>query len=80
MGWLKPGATYIYEKADGITYARELGTTERFEIGRDYVVLETEEANLWKDIRKAAKSDSVLQEMLDRVKITYYLRKDNGQK
>lgn len=80
MGWLKPGATYIYERADGITYARELGTTERFEIGRDYVVSETEETNLWKDIRKAAKDDPVLQEMLDRVKITYYLRKDNGQK
>ena len=25
MGWLKPGATYIYERSDGIIYAREVG-------------------------------------------------------
>lgn len=25
MGTLKPGATYIYERADGIVYARESG-------------------------------------------------------
>jgi hypothetical protein len=39
MGNLKPGATYIYEKADGITYAREFGALTqcyKFEIGRDY--------------------------------------------
>ena len=38
LGQLKPGATYIYEKADGITYAREFGAphNDRFEIGRDY--------------------------------------------
>ena len=37
MGSLTPGAKYIYEKADGITYAREVGAphNERFEIGRD---------------------------------------------
>jgi len=37
MGTLIPGAKYIYEKADGITYAREFGAphNERFEIGLD---------------------------------------------
>lgn len=80
MGWLKPGATYIYERADGVTYARELGTTERFEIGRDYTAIEHEEQNLWRDIRAAARKDPVLQDLMDRVKITYYLRKENGQK
>lgn len=38
MGQLKPGATYIYERADGITYAREFGEdpTTRKAIGWEY--------------------------------------------
>lgn len=40
MGTLKPGATYIYESADGVVYARESGQTERhvvgYESGREY--------------------------------------------
>jgi hypothetical protein len=40
MGQLKPGATLIYERADGIIYAREFGKTERhvvgYESGREY--------------------------------------------
>jgi hypothetical protein len=36
MGNLKPGANYIYEKADGVTYAREFGSTDRTPIGWDY--------------------------------------------
>jgi len=33
MGQLKSGATYIYERADGIIYAREFGKTERHVVG-----------------------------------------------
>ena len=36
MGTLKPGAKYIYEKADGVTYAREFGDANRTPIGWDY--------------------------------------------
>jgi len=42
MGQLKPGATYIYERADGIIYAREFGadpSTRKvvgYESGREY--------------------------------------------
>ena len=45
MGRLKPGATYVYEKADGVTYARELGAHpgDRFAIGWDYNLKEQEE-------------------------------------
>ena len=86
MGSLKPGAKYIYEHADGITYAREFGAphSERFEIGRtlekqtlDESLRETE---LWHNIRKEAKSNPVLQDALDRVKIIYELSKDDGKK
>jgi hypothetical protein len=36
MGSLNPGGTYIYERAEGKVYAREMGSTERKLIGWDY--------------------------------------------
>jgi len=38
MGQLKPGATYIYESANGVVYARESGSdpSTRFEVGYEY--------------------------------------------
>lgn len=38
MSQLKPGATYIYERANGVVYAREFGADlgDRFEIGYEY--------------------------------------------
>ena len=40
MGTLTPGATYIYERSEGIIYAREFGSTERkivgYESAKDY--------------------------------------------
>ena len=38
MGTLKPGATYIYERANGVVYARESGTdpSTRVEVGYGY--------------------------------------------
>jgi hypothetical protein len=38
MGTLKPGAQYIYERADGVTYAREMGAdpSTRQAIGWDF--------------------------------------------
>ena len=85
MGRLEPGAKYIYEHYDGITYARKFGAphSERFEIGRTYE-RETKdqqlfEDKLWHDIRRAALDNTELQEAIDRVKIIYYLSRKNGQ-
>ena len=36
MGSLTPGTTYIYERVDGVTYAREFGSSERRIIGWDF--------------------------------------------
>jgi hypothetical protein len=38
MGNLKPGATYIYERADGVVYAREFGAdpSTRQAVGWEY--------------------------------------------
>ena len=36
MGTLKPGARYMYEKVDGVTYATESGSQEKTVIGYDW--------------------------------------------
>jgi hypothetical protein len=84
MGNLKPGATYIYEKADGVTYAREFGAADRTAIGWDYdtkLKLDSlKEEKLWKEIRHTAKTNPALQTELDRVIMLYHLsKKEHGQ-
>jgi hypothetical protein len=83
MGSLKPGATYIYERADGVTYAREFGSKDRTAIGWDYdaqlKIEKLKEEKLWDDIRQEAKINPVLQIELDRVIMLYHLSKDNGK-
>lgn len=81
MGNLKPGSTYIYEKADGITYAREVGAPhhERFEIGRDYERYLKDELQLWKEIVRAGRTNPALQQALERAKIIYHLGKTDGK-
>ena len=80
MGTLKPGATYIYEKADGITYAREFGAPHnaRFEIGRDYSRFIKDELQLWEEIVQAGRTNPSLHEALERAKVIYYISKDDG--
>jgi len=82
MGSLKPDATYIYEKADGITYAREFGAphNDRFEIGRDYQRFLKDELRLWEDIVQEGRTNQALQDALDRAKLVYHLSKDHGKK
>jgi hypothetical protein len=83
MGTLKPGATYIYERADGIIYAREHGADPQtrfvvgYESGKDYDPLRNsiKENQLWHDIRESAKTNPALQQALDRVKVIYELGK-----
>lgn len=87
MGTLKPGVTYIYERANGVTYARELGSdpSTRVAIGWDYdpnkpkdgkaTYVQTKEARLWKSIRETAKTNAPLQKILDRAILVYNLVK-----
>jgi hypothetical protein len=89
MGSLKPGATYVYEKANGITYAREVGAdpSTRKEIGWDYDPRTSDgrplhdhimNDKLWGNIRREARTNTTLREALERAKIIYYLSKENG--
>lgn len=86
MGYLKPGAKYIYEQCDGVTYAREFGAphSERFEIGKTLekqsYIDELNEQELWKDIHCSAKTNPLLQNALDRAILIYHLSKDDGKK
>ena len=82
MGQLNPGATYIYERVDGVTYAREFGSNERRIIGWDYNYKPEEDPNkekkLWDNIFEKAKSNPALRHALDQCKIVYYLSEDHG--
>ena len=86
MGSLKPDAKIIYESPDDgdTVYARYAGESERWLVGqstkaKDRIDL-IKEDKLWGEIRRAAKSNEILQDALDRVKIIYELSKDNGKK
>ena len=77
MGTLTPGAIYIYERVDDITYAREFGSNDRFEIGRTYNANNSmEEELLWREIRSAAKKNPTLQSALDECIMIYKLSKE----
>jgi len=82
MGSLTPGAKYIYEQVDGVTYSREAGAppNTRVEIGRtldsQYIDKQIAEKSLWREIHLAATSNPALQEAMERVKIIYYLSND----
>jgi hypothetical protein len=77
MGSLKPGATYIYERANGVTYAREMGKTERTVIGYDADAIVNSYNPIWKDILEESKVNPTLQKALERVIMLYRLSKDN---
>jgi hypothetical protein len=93
MGTLTPGATYIYERNGEEIYAREAGKTERTMIGYQYenkvdprthdgrpLYEHMREDKLWGDIRREARTNTALQEAMDRVILIYHLSKDHGQK
>jgi hypothetical protein len=77
MGKLTPDATYIYERVDEVVYAREVGKTDRFEIGRDYTKIDQiKEDRLWGEIRRAAKTNSTLHAALEECIMIYKLSKE----
>jgi len=79
MGTLTPGTTYIYEKANGVTYRREIGSMHREAIGWDYEHLLQEEQELWIDIVRQSKTNPALQKALDNAIMIYRLTKDDPQ-
>ena len=80
MGSLTPGATLIYERADGIIYAREAGaepSTRRvvgYERGADYDPYRTTVD--WNKMCEAAKTNPALKTALEQCIMLYNLIKD----
>ena len=86
MGQLTPGATYIYERDNGVVYAREQGADPetRKEIGWDYDPRTNDgrplrdhilDDKLWGEIRREARTNITLQKALDRAIMIYKLSK-----
>jgi hypothetical protein len=88
MGTLKPGATYVYEHADGVTYAREFGKQTRHPVGWEFdprtsdgrpLIDRIRDDKLWGEIRRTAPTNPALQKALDRAIMIYRLSKDNPE-
>ena len=91
MGSLKPDTKYIYERAEGIVYAREFGADPStrqvvgYESGTDYDPVSGHkidhrrlmEDKLWGAIRREARTNPTLQDALDRAIMIYQLSKEN---
>ena len=80
MGSLTPGASYIYERADGKVYAREVGKTERTLIGYDLDFPERQTMATWNEILKESETNPALRKALDRVIMLYKLSKSYEQR
>lgn len=92
MGTLTPGATYIYERSEGIIYAREFGADPNtrqvvgYESGADYDPRTADgrplhdhimDDKMWGEIRRAAQTNPTLQDALNRVIMIYRLSQTN---
>jgi hypothetical protein len=81
MGSLKPGATYIYERADGIIYAREFGKTKRtvvgYESGKEYELSGPTKRMMSElnEVVRMCETDPVMKDMLDQLFVMYNLKK-----
>ena len=80
MGSLTPGATYVYERANGKVYAREVGKLDRVLIGYDLDNSAQQNVALWNDILKESETNPALRKALDRVIMLYKLSKDYEQR
>lgn len=75
----------VFESPDGgeTVYARMPGSSERVKISESNRVQELKqdmvETQLWHEIRKAAKTNTALQEAMNRVILLYHLSKENGK-
>ena len=62
---------------DGVTYAREAGSTQRQEVGMTLEAYQRrqgmQESQLWYLIMQEAKTNPALHQALERAKIIYYL-------
>lgn len=76
----QPGGTYVYETPDHgrSVYAREIGSGERFLIGRRMDQQDFVSDEVWKDVLRLSKLHSNLAEEVERILTLYYLLQQNN--
>lgn len=74
MTTLDPNKHYVFERVDNKVYAREVGTLNRFCIGEGSDPINIEE---WRSILWFGLHNEILQDELNRVKVLYYLLKED---
>lgn len=84
MGQLRPGETLIYERADGVVYARYANRPEipRWIIGGDPGAVARAQGKLldygeWQNLCELAEINPTLKKLMTNLVNTYYLVKDN---
>ena len=69
--------TYIYERVDGIIYAREFGKTERKVVG--YATIVSPEMDIYRSeinqVLMMCEQDPAMRELLDQLFVMYNLKK-----
>lgn len=72
-----PGETLIYERANGVTYARYANKPEipRWAIGWDQTASPKHNAHKWGEILKLAEEHPTLMKQIDKVIDLYYIIK-----
>ena len=84
MGNLIPDQTLIYERANGVVFARYANKPEipRWIVGGDPGAVARAQGELldygeWNDLCKLAKTHPTLKKQMDKLVTTYYLVKEN---
>jgi len=86
LGKMIPGEALIYEREDGVVYARYRDKPEipRWIIGGHYAGVARAQGTLfgydeWRDMQLTADSNPALKKQLDRLLIMYYTVKDSNK-
>lgn len=84
MGKLLPGEALIYERADGVVYARyrDKPDIERWIVGGDPGGVARAQGKLldyseWQNLCEIAQTNQTLKKLLNKLVTTYYMIKEN---
>lgn len=86
MGQLAPNQPLIYERANGVVYARYRdpphNTIPRWIVGGDPVAVAREQGDIipyteWQELCELSLQHPTLKKMLDKLVVTYYTIKDS---
>ncbi len=85
MAKLIPGEPLIYERSDGVVYARyrDLPEIKRWIVGGDPFSVARAQGELldysaWKELCELALTNPTLKKQLDKIVTTYYIIKDSN--